>query len=105
MYNCVLALFFECGIKCESHIGSIILLREIFNLPILAKSLEEVKKSRIDSQYYISDTKEEANQITAQKAISGSESFILELKTFIKTIKDSEIDKIKDSLNLSEKEV
>jgi len=98
MYNCVLALFFRCGINCENHTGSIILLREIFNLPRLAKLLEEAKKSRIDSQYYVSEAKEEADQGIAEKAIVISENFVLELKNFINRIKISEIEKIRKNL-------
>ena len=98
MYNCVLALLFKCGIKCQNHTGSIIHLKEIFSLPKLAKSLEEAKKSRIDSQYYVSGTKEEADQSSAEKAIITSENFILELRSFIANIKNSEIDKIRDKL-------
>src|SRR3989339_169419 len=80
MYNCVLALLFKCGIKCQNHTGSIIHLKEIFSLPKLAKSLEE------------------ADQSSAEKAIITSENFILELRSFIANIKNSEIDKIRDKL-------
>ena len=98
MYNCILALFFKCGIKCESHTGSIIVLREVFNLIKLAKLLEEAKKLRIDSQYYVSGTKEEVDQTSAAKAITTTENFILESRLFINNIKTSEIDKIKKML-------
>ena len=32
MYNSVLSLFFRCGIKCENHTASIILLDKLFHL-------------------------------------------------------------------------
>ncbi len=99
MYNCVLALLFKCGIKCENHTCSIILLKEIFNLPKLAELLKDAKKSRIDSQYYVSTTKEEADQNSAQSAITSSESFILGLRAFINSLKNSEIDKIRDMIS------
>lgn len=102
MYNCVLALFFKCGIKCENHTGSIIILKEIFNLPRLAEPLKDAKKSRIDSQYYIPNTKEEADQDSAEKAIKKSEEFILQLKTFISAIKTSEMERIRKDLELLE---
>jgi len=98
MYNCALALLFKCGIKCENHAGSIIILKEIFNLPQLAESLKDAKKSRIDSQYYVSDTKEEADQDTTEKAIKNSENFILQLRAFIGLIKTSEIEEIRKKL-------
>lgn len=96
MYNCVLALLFKCGIKCENHAGSIIILKEIFNLHALAILLEEIKKARIDSQYYVSDV--EADKSSAENVINCSESFILELRTFINDIKVSEIEKIRTLL-------
>ncbi len=98
MYNCVLALFFKCGIKCENHTGSIIILREIFSLSKLAKLLEEAKKSRIDRQYYVSGIKEEVNSSSAEKAIITSEDFILELRSFINNIRSSKIEKIREDL-------
>ncbi len=98
MYDCVLALFFKCGIKSENHTGSITLLKELFELPKLAKMLEEAKKSRIDSQYYV-DIQEKPTSDLVKKAISDSESFILELKTFMSNIKVSEEDNIRDKLS------
>lgn len=50
MYHRIISLFFELGIKCENHTGSIIILKEIFN--INTADLEYAKKERIDKQYY-----------------------------------------------------
>ena len=32
IYNSVLSLFFKCGIKCENHSASVILIKELFDL-------------------------------------------------------------------------
>lgn len=97
MYNVVLALFFKCGIKCENHTGSVIILKSIFGLQKLSLLLEQAKKSRIDSQYYISDVKE-FTQNDAERSIKISEDFVLELRAFINSIKSIEIEKIRKSL-------
>ncbi len=53
IYNSVLSLFFKCGIKCENHSASVILIKELFNLEELYPIFSELKKDRIDNQYYI----------------------------------------------------
>ena len=93
MYNCVIALFYKCGIKCENHTGSIILLKEIFRLPELSESLQKSKKSRIDSQYY---SNEEFTLSDSENSIKISEDFILKLRSFINNIKNSDIDEIRN---------
>lgn len=95
MYNLVLALFFRCGIKCENHTGSIIILKEIFGAPQLAKTLEEAKKSRIDSQYYVSDAKQ-ADSKAAEDAARITENFILELRLFMDAMSEDGIEKIRN---------
>lgn len=51
MYYKVLALFGKAGIKCENHMGSIILLKELFKLD--NSKILFAKTERIDKQYYI----------------------------------------------------
>lgn len=98
MYNCVLALFFKCGIKCENHTGSIIILREIFKIPQLAKLLKQAKKSRIDSQYYVSESSK-INYKDVEEAIKSTEKFSLQIKFIINSIKKSEIERIKRDIS------
>jgi uncharacterized protein (UPF0332 family) len=50
MYNMLMALFFKVGIKCENHTGSIILLKELFEID--NSKIEFAKKERVDKQYY-----------------------------------------------------
>jgi uncharacterized protein (UPF0332 family) len=54
MYYSVIALLSRTGIKCENHAGAIILLREIYAVD--ESPLEEAKKERIDTQYYVDST-------------------------------------------------
>ena len=37
MYNTLTSLFYKCGIKCENHSASAILLKEVFGLDKLYK--------------------------------------------------------------------
>jgi uncharacterized protein (UPF0332 family) len=51
MYNMLLALLFNTGIKSENHSASIILLNMIFGLD--NSGILRAKKERIQSQYYV----------------------------------------------------
>ena len=78
MYRMLTSLLFKTGIKCENHMGSVILMKEIFDLDnsdiILAKS------ERIDKQYYVGFKiiKEDT-----EKAIKNAEEFNGRLLDFI----------------------
>ena len=50
MYNSLLSLLFYVGIKCENHSGSIILLKEVFEID--NSNIGFAKKERVDKQYY-----------------------------------------------------
>lgn len=49
MYHSLLAALFRIGIKCENHIGSIILLKEVFSID--NKIILKAKEERVDQQY------------------------------------------------------
>jgi len=72
MYHCLIGLLFRVGIKCENHLGSIILLKELFDLD--NNLILMAKKERVDKQYYVDFeiTKEEV-----KNSISIAEDFIL----------------------------
>ncbi len=92
MYNSVLALLFKVGIKSETHAGSIILIRKIFSLNSIEKSLLIAKKERIDKQYYVTDTFNlELNEDSAMSFIKRAESTILELKSYINNLNTEKI--------------
>lgn len=86
MYHMLTALLFRTGIKCENHLGTIVLMKELFNLDnsdiLLAKS------ERIDKQYYTDFhiTKEEV-----KGAIRNAEIFNSKIFDFISKIKNDEI--------------
>jgi len=86
MYHRIISLFFEIGIKCENHTGSIIILKEIFN--VNTTDIEYAKKERIDKQYYFDF------QITE----SQTKEMILLAENFC-----SELLLLKNSLNLIKK--
>ena len=50
-YLLLQSLLFKCGIKCEDHNSSIIILKIIFEID--NKKLKELKKERIEVQYYL----------------------------------------------------
>lgn len=50
MYHMLTALLFRVGIKCENHGGSIILLKELFEID--DSDISFAKSERLDKQYY-----------------------------------------------------
>ena len=78
MYNVILALFFKCGIKCENHSASIIILKEIFEID--NSEISNAKEERIDKQYY---TEFHINQEDVLKAIETTERFNSKIRDFI----------------------
>ncbi|MDO8549251.1 MAG: HEPN domain-containing protein [Ignavibacteria bacterium] len=81
MYHMLTALLFKAGIKCENHAGSIILLKELFELDnsdiLLAKS------ERIDKQYY---TGFHIQKEDVLKAIKSAEEFNRKILDFTSKI-------------------
>jgi len=100
MYNSTLSLFFKCGIKCENHTASIILLDKLFHLKNLRKILSNAKKEREDKQYYVNEgvdpgaTKNDTNQM-----IKDAEKFVLDIKVHINKLNISDIDEIRKEYN------
>lgn len=86
MYHLLTALLFKIGIKSENHSGSIILLKEIFEID--NSDLEFVKKERIDKQYYFDFeiTKNEVREVMVK-----AESFNNELFDFISKVSNENI--------------
>jgi|SRR3989344_2155924 len=92
MYHCLLALFFRCGIKCENHTASIILLEQLFKQKELAGIIRFGKKERIDKQYYTDFklTKEDCKDMTKK-----TEDFIVGCKRIIKELNKEKISGIR----------
>ncbi|PIU30113.1 hypothetical protein COT07_02450 [Candidatus Woesearchaeota archaeon CG07_land_8_20_14_0_80_44_23] len=91
MYNSALALFYLCGIKCESHIAAILLLSELFKMPTLSKSLESAKIKRINAQYSVSPAGKDAEG-NSKKMLFSAENFMLEMRAYSMKTKKSEIE-------------
>jgi len=86
MYNMLTALLFKAGIKCENHSGTIILMKEVFNLN--NSDISTAKSERVDKQYYTDFhiTKEEVKD-----AIKNAENFNSELLDFISKVNNKDI--------------
>lgn len=78
MYMILQSLLFKCGIKCEDHNASIVILNEIFEKDIY--QINRLKKERIDVQYYI--TKDIDKEFTKELLVIAEE-FVLDFKCFI----------------------
>ena len=93
MYNMIMALFFKTGIKCENHAGSIVLLKELFNID--NSKIEFAKKERVDKQYYVDfkiSRKEVENLILIAKEFNSN------LYDFIDRITGKDVNKFRKGL-------
>lgn len=95
MYNQLLALLFQIGIKCENHGGSILLLKLLFGEDELYKLISNAKKERIDKQYYITTEKDEITKEIAEELLNNAEEFVLKMKLIIKNLNNDQIDQLK----------
>ena len=90
MHHMLTAALFRMGIKCENHMGAIILLKELFNLD--NSEISAAKRDRVDKQYYTDFviTKEEVN-ISIRKT-EESNSMII---SFISRLDSGKVAEIK----------
>jgi len=91
MYYSVLGLFFKCGIKSENHAGTIILLKEIFDID--NTKIQNSKKERVDKQYYVEF---KATKSEVDEGIKIAEEFNSIIKENIDKISLNEISKIRE---------
>lgn len=89
MYYSVLGLLFKAGIKSENHTGSIILLKELFDID--NSEIKNAKKERVDKQYYV-DFKATSDEV--DEGIKIAEEFNDKIRDKIENIKVSEIETI-----------
>ena len=94
MCYATLALLFKCGIKSENHTGTIILLKELFNID--NKDIKEAKKERVDKQYYIEF---KATRIEVKEGIEIAEKFNSNIREKIDKITNYEIKQIIEKFN------
>lgn len=96
IYNSVMSLFFKCGIKCENHSASVILIKELFNLNDLYLIFSEFKKDRIDKQYYVVEIGTETiNKEKCAEKINIAKEFNVKLLAYIENLKLNEINKLR----------
>ena len=86
MYHLLTSLLLKVGIKCENHTGSIMILKEIFNID--NKYILSAKKERVDKQYYVDFhiTKEEIKEM-----IEEAEKFNKKIYDFIQKLQSKNI--------------
>jgi len=91
MYHLLTALLFKVGIKCENHMASIIILKELFE--INNSDILFAKKERVDKQYYtdFAITKEEVKE-----SIKIAEKFNNNLLNLISKINNQNIKKYQE---------
>ena len=99
IYNTIMSLFFKCGIKCENHSGSVILIKDLFNLDKFYLIFSEFKKDRIDNQYYIPilDT-EPVDKEKCNERIATAQRFNAELRAYTGKLTLQEINNIRNKL-------
>ena len=91
MYNQLLSLLFETGIKSENHMGSIILLKEIFSVD--NSDILKAKKERVDKQYYVDFV---ITRSETEYSIKIAEKFNHILYDFISKISTNDVMKYRD---------
>src|SRR3989338_8783214 len=96
MYNLLLALLFRAGIKCENHGGSILLLKLLFGEDDLYKLISDVKKERIDKQYYVTTEKDEITKEIADELLNNAEDFVLKMKVIIKNLNNDSVEELRE---------
>ena len=99
MYNMVLSLLFKCGIKCENHSASAILLRDFFNQSELYAIFSKAKEERIDKQYYITPSKNNlATKESAKEMMSIALRFNPKITALKNNLKLQEINNIRNEM-------
>ncbi len=96
MYHLLLALLFKCGIKCENHNASILILKKVFGEEGLAEEIRFGKRERIDKQYYVDF---ELTKMDCEDMIKKAEHFTVELKSIIKLLNEEKISRLRQKLN------
>lgn len=91
MYYMSLGLLYKTGIKSENHMGTILLLAELFQIDI--ENMKQAKKDGVDKQYY---TDFEATKKDVDEGITLAQEFNAEIKVIIDTMQQSELQSKKE---------
>ncbi len=99
MYNMLLSLFFKCGIKCENHSATAIILRDFFNQKELYVIFSKAKEERIDKQYYTASSQNNsATRESAKEIINNALKFNPKIIALKNSLKLQEIKIIRDKI-------
>ena len=100
MYNAVQSLFFKCGIKCENHSATAVLLKKLFMVDKIFFTFSKAKDERIDKQYYVTSMQiKPVTKESAQSLISTADSFILDVNDYKRNLKLEQITKLRKDFN------
>ncbi len=98
MYNSLLALLFNVGIKSDNHSASIILLDKLFNVSELSKIISFAKEERIDKQYRVElQQKFKATEESCKEMISKAENFLIKIRLLLTNLNNENISSIRKS--------
>ena len=92
MYNLVLSWLYLIGIKSKNHSASIFLLKVLFNFE--NKDIIEMKKERIDKQYYIGFN---ITKRDVEEEMKTAENFNRELRAFVLEVGKNDIKNYRDN--------
>ena len=91
IYNSILALLFNLGIKSEVHSASIILFDRLFNIQEMSKIAFQAKEERIDKQYYVETNQTKSTKDSCDNMILNAESFLIKIRVLIKELTNDKI--------------
>jgi len=95
VYNSITALLRKAGVKCENHAVAVSLLSTLFGESRLEKAAAEVRKSRVDFQYYVSHS---ATKGMAAEVVSKSESLCSSIGLLARGLSSERIDALRGKL-------
>ncbi len=99
MYDSLTALLFRVGIKCESHMGSIRLLGELFGQKRLQDMIRLAKRERVDKQYYVASAVNiEINRRMAGRLLQEAEEFMTEMRQIMDGLSNERMEQIRRKL-------
>jgi uncharacterized protein (UPF0332 family) len=91
MYYSGIALLYMVGIKCENHTGTIILLKDVFEID--NTSIIKAKKERVDKQYYVDFN---ATDDDVKEGIIVAEAFNSVIKEIIDRMNNNQMTKFRE---------
>lgn len=95
VYDSITALLRKIGIKCENHAVSISLLGILFNEKRLEKTASDIRKKRLDFQYYVNHS---ATKENAVDTISKAENLCGAIGLLIRRLTSEKVEELRDKL-------